>query len=80
MSEALPSDWRDAVLVGRVQTRAGPSPVVVTAGRVRDVSGFAPTVSELLNGWSGGIPPGADLGPAERLVMVPAYRTPPGRA
>src|SRR5690242_3355461 len=80
MIDALPSDWRDAVLVGRAQTRAGPVPVVISGGRARDVSRFAPTVSDLLNGWTGGIPPGADLGAAERLVMVPSYHVPPGHA
>ena len=36
--EHLPSDWRQAVLVGRMLTREGPTPVVVVEGRVRDVS------------------------------------------
>jgi fumarylacetoacetate (FAA) hydrolase family protein len=65
MIEYLPSDWRQAVLVGRILTREGPTPIVVADGRVRDVSRHAATVSQLLNGWNGEIPPGADLGPLE---------------
>ncbi len=65
MIEYLPSDWRQAILVGRILTREGPTPVVVAEGRVRDVSRHAPTVSQLLNGWNGEIPVGSDLGPLE---------------
>jgi fumarylacetoacetate (FAA) hydrolase family protein len=65
MIEYLPSDWRDAVLVGRILTREGPTPVIVARGRVRDVSSHAATVSQLLNAWNGAIPPGQDLGPLE---------------
>src|SRR6186713_2094834 len=65
MIEHLPSDWRQAILVGRILTREGPTPVVVVDGRVRDVSRHAATVSQLMNGWNGEIPAGADLGPLE---------------
>ena len=65
MIEHLPSDWRQAVLVGRLLTREGPTPVVVVEGRVRDVSRHAATVSQLLNGWNGSVPEGTDLGPLE---------------
>lgn len=44
----LPFDWCDAVLVGRVETRAGPSPVLVRNGVMLDVSRAAPTVADLL--------------------------------
>lgn len=73
MIEHLPADWRDAVLVGRLQTSAGPTPVVLVSGRVRDVSSYAPTVSQLLNRWTGQIPSGADLGPVNDLSLPPAY-------
>ncbi len=73
MIEHLPSDWRQAVLVGRILTREGPTPVVVVDGRVRDVSRHAPTVSQLLNGWNGTIPAGADLGPLESLGLARAF-------
>jgi fumarylacetoacetate (FAA) hydrolase family protein len=61
----LPADWRQAILVGRMLTREGPTPIVVVEGRVRDVSRHAPTVSQLLNGWNGSVPEGQDLGPLE---------------
>jgi fumarylacetoacetate (FAA) hydrolase family protein len=65
MIEHLPSDWRQSVLVGRILTREGPTPVVVAQGRVRDVSRHAATVSQLMNAWTGEIPEGKDLGPLE---------------
>ena len=65
MLEYLPSDWRQAILVGRLLTGDGPTPVIVVDGRVRDVSRHAATVSQLINGWNGDIPSGADLGPLE---------------
>jgi len=70
MIEHLPSDWRQAILVGRILTPDGPTPVVVANGRVRDVSLHAPTVSQLLNGWNGNVPAGADLGPLENLGLM----------
>jgi fumarylacetoacetate (FAA) hydrolase family protein len=73
MIEHLPSDWRQAVLVGRILTQDGPTPVVVVDGRVRDVSRHAPTVSQLLNAWNGTIPPGTDLGPLESFGFSRAF-------
>ncbi|MBC8025041.1 MAG: fumarylacetoacetate hydrolase, partial [Steroidobacteraceae bacterium] len=65
MLEHLPADWREAILVGRIQTLLGPTPVIVADGRVRDVSRYAPTVSQLLNGWNAELPAGTDLGPLD---------------
>ena len=73
MLEYLPSDWRQAILVGRLQTREGPTPVVVVEGRVRDVSRHAPTVSQLLNGWNGTVPEGQDLGPLESFNLARTF-------
>jgi fumarylacetoacetate (FAA) hydrolase family protein len=73
MIEHLPSDWRQATLVGRILTREGPTPVVVVEGRVRDVSRHAPTVSQLLNGWNGEIPAGTDLGPLEAFEFTRCF-------
>jgi len=70
MLEYLPSDWRQAILVGRILTTEGPTPVVVVDGRVRDVSRHAATVSQLLNGWNGDLPPGEDLGTLESLGLA----------
>ena len=69
----LPTDWRNAVLVGRLLKSEGPTPILVVGGRVRDVSRSAPTVSQLLNSWSGDVPAGQDLGPLEALQITPAY-------
>ncbi|MEI9928430.1 MAG: fumarylacetoacetate hydrolase family protein [Sphingomonas sp.] len=44
----LPSDHARALLVGRVLLGAGPTPVIVRAGVVHDVSAAAPTVADLL--------------------------------
>src|SRR6187431_1302636 len=73
----LPRDWRSATLVGRLQSQAGPTPIVVTGGRVRDVSRHAATVSELLSQWQDSPPPGEDLGPLEELSITRAYESTP---
>lgn len=72
----LPADWRDATLVGRIATAAGPTPIVISRGRVRDVSRSAPTVAELLNNWNGQLPAGEDLGALEQLPLAAAFDNP----
>jgi fumarylacetoacetate (FAA) hydrolase family protein len=67
----LPSDWRDAILVGRMDLGEGPTPVLVKGGRLFDVSKAAPTVSLLLERWDGAAPGGKDLGDLEDF----AFRT-----
>ena len=42
----LPDDWRDAILVGRMDLGEGPTPILVKDGQVFDVSAIAPTVSQ----------------------------------
>ena len=74
----LPSDWRDALLLGRIQTREGPTPVLLTGGRIKDVSRVAPTVSQFLNEWTGKVPNGVDLGPIEEHAIQPAFLGPSG--
>jgi fumarylacetoacetate (FAA) hydrolase family protein len=68
----LPQDWRDAVLVGRIDLGDGPTPVVVKDGRVFDVSKTAPTVSQLLDAWTG-VPEGRDLGDINDLGLTNAW-------
>jgi fumarylacetoacetate (FAA) hydrolase family protein len=68
----LPQDWRDAVLVGRLDLGDGPTPVVVKEGRVFDVSKTAPTVSQLLADWKG-VPEGRDLGDINDLGLTNAW-------
>ncbi len=46
--EMLPADHKQAILVGRVLTDTGPSPVVLRDGTIHDVSASAPTVVDLL--------------------------------
>ncbi len=49
VADSLPTDHEHALLIGRVWDPAaqGPSPVLVTAGDVRDLSGTFATVSEI---------------------------------
>lgn len=68
----LPHDWRDAILVGRMDLGEGPTPVVVQEGRVFDVSKTAPTTSELLENWKG-VPEGRDLGDIDDLGLTTAW-------
>ncbi len=72
MFDVLPLDWRDATLVGRLDRGDGPTPIVVSAGRVIDVSSAAPTVSSLLESWRGA-PSGRDLGDISELGLKPAW-------
>jgi fumarylacetoacetate (FAA) hydrolase family protein len=72
MTEFLPRDGREAILVGRLDLGQGPTPILVKDGRVWDVSGSAPTVSALLDGWSGSAA-GRDLGEFADLGLTPAW-------
>ncbi|MEJ0038530.1 MAG: fumarylacetoacetate hydrolase family protein [Gammaproteobacteria bacterium] len=74
--EHLPADWRGARLLGRLLTRDGPTPVLVSEGRVRDVSRIAPTAAQFLEEWTGELPPGEDLGPLEELPLQSAFDKP----
>ena len=71
--EHLPADWRSARLLGRLLTREGPTPILVSGGRARDVSRVAPTVAQFLEEWIGELPPGEDLGPLDQLPLKSAF-------
>src|ERR1700753_1810030 len=71
----LPTDWRSATLLARLQVADDPIPIAIVHGRVRDLSREAATVSELLNDWRGTAPAGADLGPLEELQLTRAYES-----
>src|SRR5687768_13619553 len=71
----LPADWREGTFVGRIATSAGPTPIVISGGRVRDVSRTAATVSELFNKWNGTIPDSEDLGPLDQLPIAAAFKS-----
>lgn len=52
----LPRDWRDASLLGRIETPDGPSPVLLRGGVAYDMAGIAPTVAELAARYGDGDP------------------------
>ena len=72
---ALPEDWAEGLFLGRIATADGPTPVLVRAGRVHDISDYAPTTAEVLNCWRPGAPPpqGRDLGSVADLDWTPAW-------
>ncbi len=57
----LPQDSRAALLVGRLSTPAGPSPILIRDGVVYDVSTSTPTVADLLDEASPGAVEGKQL-------------------
>ena len=73
--EAAPEDWRDALLLGRLQTPEGPTPILVRQGRVYDVSAFAPTTAEFLTRWdpAAAPPQGREIGALEDLPWRRAW-------
>ncbi len=75
-SNFLPQDWRTAILVGRLQTIDGPTPIVVAGGEVFDMTSVAPTVSQLLKAWPAkGIPLGGrSLGALEDFTFSESWK------
>jgi fumarylacetoacetate (FAA) hydrolase family protein len=47
-AEALPADYAEATLAARVDVGEGPTPVLIRGGVIENVSGSAPTMSDLL--------------------------------
>jgi fumarylacetoacetate (FAA) hydrolase family protein len=47
-TDMLADDWRDALFLGRVATVEGPSPVLIEAGTIYDMSRVAPTASQIV--------------------------------
>jgi len=75
MLDSLPRDWRQATLLGRLQTHEGPTPVLVRRGQVLDVSAFAPTTAEFIARWRGETDvPGKDLGDLGAMRLLPAWQ------
>ena len=68
---ALPDDWRAGTFIGRIDLGAGPTPVVVQNGRVRDISAAAATVAQAIETGDPAALAGEDLGPLEALGLVP---------
>ncbi len=78
MPQYLPRDWREAILLGRLLTQSGPTPVLVRGGHVHDLSRLAPTTADFAAGWVdewSSLPhlPGADLGELESFAFAPAW-------
>jgi fumarylacetoacetate (FAA) hydrolase family protein len=75
MRDPLPNDWREATLLGRIQTSEGPTPILVREGRVYDISRFAPTTAEFASKWTGSLDPSAKaLGDfASAVDMTPVW-------
>jgi fumarylacetoacetate (FAA) hydrolase family protein len=69
VARAMPADWRDGTFLGRIETADGPSPVLIKAGRVFDMSRVAPTVSDLIEGGDYA-PSTKDLGELDVLGLT----------
>ncbi|NWK97981.1 fumarylacetoacetate hydrolase [Sphingobium lactosutens] len=67
--DCLPADWRDGAFLGRVQTAAGPSPILVVDGQAYDMSRVAPTVAQLVEKLPLSATAGEALGPLETLGL-----------
>ena len=75
MERPYVGEFEDALLLGRVQTANGPSPVLVRNGRLFDVSAEAATTADLLARWEPGddLPVGRDIGPLSEQDWSPAW-------
>ncbi|WP_334162715.1 fumarylacetoacetate hydrolase family protein [Phenylobacterium sp.] len=75
MPSLLPHDAEDSLLIGRIRTREGPSPVAVRQGRLEDLSAVAPTVADLLARLAPNeaVPAGRDLGPLADHDLAPEW-------
>ena len=73
MTAILPRDWRAAVLLGRIETVDGPTPVLVRDGRLIDISAFAPTTAMALARPDLAVAEGRDLGAVEDIRIATAW-------
>jgi fumarylacetoacetate (FAA) hydrolase family protein len=81
ISDCLGEDWRDAVLLGRIQTDDGPTPVLARGGRLYDISGFAPTSADAIaRGTALPTAPGRDLGALDALECATEWEDAPDGA
>jgi fumarylacetoacetate (FAA) hydrolase family protein len=63
VADHMPVDWPQGLFAGRVDFGEGPSPVLVKAGRLYDMSAVAPTSSLLLEHRAFDTAQGRDCGP-----------------
>ncbi|MBX9617141.1 MAG: fumarylacetoacetate hydrolase family protein [Caulobacteraceae bacterium] len=73
VTEHLPADWREALLLGRIALPDGPTPVLVRGGRVLDISGFAPTTADAVATPGLLQATGVDLGPLDEMDFVVSW-------
>jgi fumarylacetoacetate (FAA) hydrolase family protein len=75
MHELLPDDYQDAVLLGRIDTSDGPTPIVLRDGEIEDLSAVAPTIADLIDKLAPGeLPPrGRSLGAIDGLSFRPDW-------
>ncbi|QGP80129.1 fumarylacetoacetate hydrolase family protein [Sphingobium sp. CAP-1] len=69
LPDCLPADWRDGLFLGRVQTAAGPSPILVRHGVAYDMSRVAPTAAQLVELLPLPADAGEELGPLDMLDL-----------
>ena len=67
ITDHLPADWREALLLGRILTADGPTPVLVRDGRLLDIADFAPTTAQALARADLAAADGSDLGALDEL-------------
>ena len=73
LASHLPADWLDARLLGRIQTPAGPSPVLARGGRLYDISAAAPTTAQAVARDDLDRIDGVDLGALDQLSFATAW-------
>ncbi len=71
--EHLAADWRDALLLGRLELPVGPTPVLVRDGRVLDISAFAATTADAVARPGLAEADGVDLGPLEDMDFAVSW-------
>lgn len=76
LQSALPRDWPSGAFVGRIDLGEGPTPIIVQAGRARDISASAPTVAQAVARGAVAELPGTDLGPLLDLGIETALDAP----
>jgi fumarylacetoacetate (FAA) hydrolase family protein len=76
LERLFPDDLEEALLLGRVLTDDGPSPVLVRRGRLFDLSADSPTAADLIARSEPGepLPRGRDLGPVGDRDWTPCWR------
>lgn len=72
LAECLPADWRDARLLGRVMTEAGPSPVLARGGRLYDLSTHVATTAQAV-ALDDLDTAGVDMGPLDALTVASTW-------